>query len=105
MAFEPGHKHSAKGKLFEGAIKRAIAQRDADVLRDVAEKLLDEALDGKSWAMSLLAERLDGKADQTVTVNRNVESMSLVELAAEVAQLRAGDTAPPESTDGAGSVH
>ena len=105
MAFQPGHKHGAKSKLFDGALRRAIAQDDGERLRKAAEMLLDEAAAGKPWALAQLADRLDGKADQTVNVNRNVENMSLAELAAEVAGLRAGDSSPLASTDGAGPVH
>ena len=105
MAFERGHKHSVKAKLFDGALRRAIAQSDGEKLRAAAEKLLDEAASGKGWAIALLADRLDGKADQTVHVNRNVESMSLAELAAEIAELRSGDSTPIESADGSSPVH
>jgi hypothetical protein len=105
MAFQPGNKANAKAKLFDGALRRAIAQDDGNRLRAAAEKLLDEAADGKAWAMALLADRLDGKADQTVNVTRNVESLSLAELAAEVAGLRAGDSAQAEGSDGSSPVH
>ncbi len=105
MPFEPGNKASAKGRLFEGALKRAVAQGNGEKLRAAAEKLLDEAAAGKGWAIALLADRLDGKADQTVHVNRNVESLSLAELAAEVAELRAGNTAQAEGSDGPSPVH
>jgi Flp pilus assembly protein TadG len=105
MAFKPGNTLAAKSKLFDGALRRAIAQDDADRLRKAAESLLNEAANGKPWAISLLADRLDGKADQTVNVTRNVENMSLAELAAEVAQLRAGDSPEAGSTDGDRPVH
>jgi hypothetical protein len=105
MAFQPGNKANAKAKLFDGALRRAIAQDDGNRLRAAAEKLLDEAADGKSWAMALLADRLDGKADQTVNVNRSVESMSLAELAAEIAECRAGSSAQAEGPDGSSPVH
>jgi hypothetical protein len=105
MPFEPGHKHSAKSKLFDGALRRAIAQADGDKLREAADALLNAAADGKPWAIALLADRLDGKADQTVHVSKNVESMSLAELAAEVADLRAGDKAQAGGADGPGAVH
>lgn len=105
MAFQPGNKNGAKSRLFDGALRRAIAQDDGERLRAAAEKLLDEAAEGKQWAVALLADRLDGKADQTVNVVRNVENLSLAELAAEVAELRAGDSAQAEGSDGAGAVH
>jgi hypothetical protein len=105
MAFEKGHKHGAKSRLFDGALRRAIAQDDGERLRRAAEALLDEAAAGKPWALAQLADRLDGKADQTVNVNRNLESMSLVELAAEVAQLRGGDSAQAEGSDELSGLH
>jgi hypothetical protein len=105
MAFEPGHKHSAKNKLFDGALRRAIAQADGDKLRQAADALLDAAADGKPWAIALLADRLDGKADQTVHVNKSVEKLSLVELAAEVAEIRAGNPAQAQGADGPSPVH
>ena len=105
MAFQPGNKHGTKNKLFDAALRRAVAQDDGERLRKAAEMLLDEAAAGKPWALAQLADRLDGKADQTVNVNRNVEHMSLAELASEVAGLRAGDSAQAAGPDGAGPVH
>lgn len=105
MAFKPGNTHGAKSKLFDSALRRAIAQDDGDRLRKAAEALLDEAAAGKPWALAQLAERLDGKADQTVNVKREVGEMSLAELAAEVAELRSGDPAEAGCAEQAGPVH
>ena len=106
MAFQPGHKHGAKSRLFDGALRRAIAQDDADRLRQAAEKLLDEAAAGKPWALMQLADRLDGKAEQSVTIERkDVGSLSLAELAAEIADIRAGSEQPTSGADGALGVH
>ncbi len=80
-------------KLDEVALKRAIAQSDGQKLRQAAEALLDEAAAGKPWAVAMLADRLDGKASQEVTVKRELSEMSLAELAAEVAAARGGDSA------------
>jgi hypothetical protein len=48
-------------RLFDDALRRAIAQDDGKRLRDAAEKLLTEASRGKPWALAMLADRLDGK--------------------------------------------
>lgn len=66
MPFEPGNQLAAKRRIFEGAIKRALAQDNADRLRRACERLLDSAADGETWtermaALTFLAERLDGK--------------------------------------------
>jgi len=38
-------------------------------LRRIAEKLVDAALDGHSWAIQQVADRIDGKPAQESTVN------------------------------------
>ena len=53
-------------RQFNNALQRAIAQDDGKRLRGAAEKLLDLADAGESWAVRELADRLDGKPHQTV---------------------------------------
>lgn len=69
MAFEPGNKLAAKSRLFDGALKRAIAQDDGKRLREAAEKLLTLAANGEAWAVKELADRLDGKPQAQVTLS------------------------------------
>jgi hypothetical protein len=100
MAFTKGNQLGAKSRLFDGALKRAIAQDDGQRLRLAAEKLLDLASTGEAWAIKELADRLDGKAQQNVSVERkNVSDLSLSELAAELATAIAGGSSEP--ADGA----
>lgn len=68
MAAPLGNQNAAKGKAFYGALSRAIAQDDGKRLRAAAEKLLDLASEGEGWALKELADRLDGKAAQSVAV-------------------------------------
>jgi hypothetical protein len=68
MAFQRGNTHGAKSKLFEGALRRAIAQDDGTRLRAAAEQLLTQASEGEAWAINMLADRLDGKPAQMVSV-------------------------------------
>ena len=106
MAFEQGNKHGAKARLFDQALKRAIAQDDGKRLRDAAEKLLSLASEGERWAVEMLADRLDGKAHQSVTVEpRNIEEMTLDQLRAAVVAAIAGDSAPGASSPEPGAVH
>lgn len=58
-----------KIKRFLAALERAITQGDGQKLRDAAEKLLEKAADGEPWAVQMLADRLDGKAVQSVEVS------------------------------------
>ena len=70
-----------KNKLFNSALLRAIAQDDqgdANRLRQAAEKLLTLAAQGEQWAVKELADRLDGKPNQTV--DATVDASLVVEL-------------------------
>lgn len=106
MPFEKGNKHGAKRHLFDAALRRAIAQDDGKRLRDSAEKLLNLAADGERWAVEMLADRLDGKAKQSVTVSApDVSEMSLNELRQAVVSAIAGDSAPGEGGKEPGELH
>lgn len=106
MAFQKGNQLAVKSKLFDGALKRAIAQDDGKKLRAAAESLLTQAASGEAWAIRELADRLDGKSQAHVSVEtKNVSDLSLSELVAEIAGIAGrGDEAaagPAES----GAVH
>lgn len=70
MPFIPGQSGNPEGRRkeqkFRSALDRAIAQDDGKRLRGAAEKLLDLAEQGESWAVKELADRLDGKPAQTI---------------------------------------
>lgn len=61
---------------FRNALDRAIAQDDGKRIRKAAEQLLSQAAKGTPWALNMLADRLDGKADQSVTIIRKAEEMT-----------------------------
>jgi len=63
---QPGNNNASHDKPFKAALERAIAQNDAKKLRDAAEKLLDAAALGESWAVKELRDTLDGRPAQTV---------------------------------------
>jgi hypothetical protein len=71
MPWQPGQSGNptgrARSKPFAEALKRAIAQNDAKKLRAIAEKLLEKAAEGEGWAIRELADRLDGKAHQSIS--------------------------------------
>lgn len=64
---QPGNNNAAKNKSWRKALDRAIAQDNGERLRLAAEKLLDLAAAGESWAVKELGDRLDGKAAQAIT--------------------------------------
>lgn len=68
MPFEIGNQHAAKSRKFEMMLERAIKQDDGQKLRKAADALLDLAAEGNLAAISMLADRLDGKPKQQVDV-------------------------------------
>lgn len=55
-------------RLWDAALRRAIAQDDADRLRKSAEQLLTLASQGEQWAIKELADRIDGKVAQAINL-------------------------------------
>lgn len=74
MPWKPGESGNPGGqwseKPFVAALRRTLAQDDAGRLRRCAETLLEQAAAGEPWAVQMLADRLDGKAQQEVKVTR-----------------------------------
>lgn len=79
-------------KVFDAALRRAIAQGGAEQVRQAAESLLYSAASGVPWALQMLADRLDGKPQQSVEVKqtKSIDELSLDELRSRVAELLAG---------------
>ena len=76
---QPGNKNATKGTEWRQALKRALvrvveAENDDDEisyrrgLDIVADKFVEAASNGESWAIKELGDRLDGKPGQSVTV-------------------------------------
>lgn len=63
-----GNKNATKNKPWEEALRRALLQQDGKKLRDLAEKLIDRALDGDVTALKEIGDRIDGKPAQSVTL-------------------------------------
>lgn len=80
MPFQEGNQHGAKPRLWSGALHRAIQQDDGRRIRAAAEKLLDLAANGEAWAVKELADRLDGKPGQNLTIGSDPENPFKIEL-------------------------
>lgn len=73
---QPGNTNGTKKhQLWGDTLRRAIAQDDGKTMRKAAEALLKAAADGDIAAIKELADRLDGKAHQTIATP---EGQSLV---------------------------
>jgi hypothetical protein len=89
MTFQPGNKYGGShSKPFRDALRLQIAEAGDNQkrLRRIAEKLLKAAEKGESWAIGMVADRLDGKSAQAVVgdsdydplrVNGRVEATNL----------------------------
>jgi len=72
--------NKGKDKAFTDALRLAVNAEDPATglrkLRGIAEKLVECALKGDSWAVQQVADRLDGKPaqDQTVTIDDKRDS-------------------------------
>jgi hypothetical protein len=75
MPFQKGNKLAARRMVFTYELRKAL-HRSPEKLRQVVEKLLNSAAEGDMWAIKELADRLDGKAHQTIhgTFEHTVET-------------------------------
>lgn len=69
MGAPVGNLNAAKEKKWYEALDRAIKQDEGKRLRAAAEKLLDLAAEGESWAVKELGDRLDGKPKQQTEIS------------------------------------
>lgn len=94
MPWKPGESGNPGGrgtaKPFLDTLNRAIAQDDAKRLRQCAERLLDLAAEGESWAVQMLADRLDGKPKQQTEVTGADGAPLVTSIAVEFARASKG---------------
>jgi hypothetical protein len=64
-----GNTNSKKGKLFYGELHKALIQEDRIKLRQIADKLVEKAIEGEPWAVKEIMDRVDGKSVQTTEVS------------------------------------
>lgn len=71
MAAAKGNQYGAKERRWAGMLQRVLARPDAggDRLERIALKLLECAENGEPWAITELANRLDGKPKQQVEIS------------------------------------
>lgn len=109
--WQPGQSGNPAGlakraKRFYAALDRAIIQEDGERLRKAADALLDAAAAGESWAIGMLADRLDGKPAQEIDVDASVtqatvsdQPLTADEWTAQYASGLATAAGTTESTD------
>ena len=68
---QPGNENAKKAKIWQQAIKRALARKASSNvdggLDMVADNLVDAAIDNKDqWAIKEIGDRIDGKSVQAI---------------------------------------
>lgn len=79
---QPGNQNARKAKLFEGALKRALARAAGTVdegLAKVADALVRAGVAGEQWAVKEIGDRLDGKPAQSVALSGDEENPLRIE--------------------------
>lgn len=83
MPWQPGQSGNPSGRVrskpFSEALNRALAQGDPERLRRLAEVLLDKAADGDMAAIKEVADRLDGKPAQSLSVGNEDDKPFLLQ--------------------------
>ena len=59
-----GNKNATKNRPWSEAINRALLAEDGKKLRELAERLINRALDGDVTALKEIGDRVDGKVVQ-----------------------------------------
>ena len=93
--WQPGQTGNPDGakrpRKFIAALERAITQDNGELLRKCVDKLLVLASEGEPWAVQMLADRLDGKAVQQLSVDPDGGNVAIALVAYHPAQLPAKD--------------
>lgn len=66
MGAPVGNQNAVKAKIVADAIRKALAAEDWKKLRLGAEKVADAFEKGEPWAVQFVADRMDGKAHQSI---------------------------------------
>lgn len=86
-----GNKNGAKQKrLVTDALRRAAAQ-SPEKLKQACEKILDDAANGNLAAFNTIADRLDGKPAQSVTVAGDEDNPLITRIERVVTHLKDQD--------------
>jgi hypothetical protein len=81
---QPGNQNATKGAEWRQALKRALSHKSGKTYREgldeVAVKVVDAACSGDVPAWREIADRMDGKPAQSVSVDATVDQKSSVQV-------------------------
>ena len=84
MAAAPGNQYARKAKDWENALRRALDRYEGPgvtagtALARIAERCVEQAVEGDIKAREEIANRLDGKAAQSVTLSGDEDAPIVV---------------------------
>ena len=91
MSAPVGNKNAAKSKrMLSDTLKRELTQRPDDVLA-IANKLIEAAKAGEPWAMTLIHDRVDGKAPQPIVGDDDEDPIRVEKIVREIVRANATD--------------
>ncbi len=77
MPAPTGNRNAAKAKVWSAAIERALERRVSErkaAIDELADKLIDMALDGDLAALKEFGDRIEGKAVATTELTATVDA-------------------------------
>ena len=102
MAAPIGNQFAAKAKDWEQALKRAMARKaEGDyrvTLTKIADVVVEKALDGDKDAWREVAERMDGKTAQGLTLSGDAENPLKASITVEYVKAAGGLPIPAPAT-------
>lgn len=91
MAAPKGNQYAAKGRRFASVIAKRIDELKA--WDKLADALVTKALDGDMQALKEVADRIDGKAKESIDLSSEDGTMSPTRIVIEAASAIGEDTA------------
>lgn len=86
-----GNNNAAKGRRFARVLTQRLETRGD--LEKVIDVLIDKALDGDMQALKEVADRIDGKAKESIDLSSEDGTMSPTRIVIEAASAIGDDTA------------
>lgn len=119
MSWKPGQSGNPRGrlteKIFADAVRIAVNREDAQGRRKlqlIVDKMVELAVEGESWAIQHVADRLDGKPAQesmvTIDDKRDAQDWTRDELVAVLNDAKTGSNGAAKANGRGGgpdSVH
>ena len=90
-----GNQNAAKAKRFYDGLSRALARKGKTVdggLNKVCDQLVEAAVNGEQWAIKEVADRIDGRPAQSLTVAGDEDAPLVTKVLREVINPKDSDS-------------